>query len=332
MKDFSLFLDCGAPSLYEKLSKKRKTKVMGSRFQDRQYNDYSYADLPEYYEYMTAYMDFLKENAAYIDIFSNLDVISNPKLTMRNQRLFEEQGLAPIPVFHLGSDERYLERYIKKYEYIAIGGLVPNPTRMLIPVLDRLWRTYLTDADGFPKVKVHGFACTSLTLMERYPWYSVDSASSQKLAMYGKIIQPNISGDDWMPISVSTRDIPMASRVSPLIMKAIVDSVQKYNISVEELGASIEKRFVYNHLNMLSLAHKVIPQWPWSFKDRKSKNRDYFRLYAAGVVQSFAWEETILSAEAIGIEVPMSRLDSFFYKSRAKKSITLKQDIENGNK
>ena len=47
-------------------------------------------------------------------------------------------------------------------EYIALGGLVPNPTKVLIPILDQLFKKYILDEKGFPRVKVHGFACTSL--------------------------------------------------------------------------------------------------------------------------------------------------------------------------
>jgi uncharacterized protein YozE (UPF0346 family) len=330
MKDFKLFLDCGAPSFYEKLSKKRKTKVMGARFADRKFNDYSYVETPEYIDYFQKYISYLKEYKVELTTYSNLDVISNPKLTLRNQQEMERQGLEPIPVYHLGTNEKYLKRYVEKYPYIAIGGLVPNPTRVLIPVLDRIWKEYLLDSDGFPKVKVHGFACTSLPLMARYPWYSVDSATSQKLAMYGKILQPVIGKDDWRPISVSTRDIPIADRVTPLVMQAIHKTAQNYGLTLTELGDSIDVRFRYNHLVMLELVAQLVPMWPWSFFDRSSKGTSFFLLYAAGIVQS--WEALLLAAEVAGLGDSMCRLDSFFYKSRANKSITLRKDIRNGDK
>ena len=41
-----------------------------------------------------------------------------------------------------------------------------------------------------PLVKVHGFAMTSWSLMSRWPWWSVDSATWIKLAAYGWIILP----------------------------------------------------------------------------------------------------------------------------------------------
>jgi len=333
MNDYSLFLDCGAPSLYEKLSKKRKTKVMGAGFADRKFNDYSYAELPEYYKYLQAYIDFLKsEDGKYLNVYSNLDVISNPKLTMRNQRLLEQEGLNPIPVFHLGSDERYLKRYIDKYEYIAIGGLVPNPTSVLIPSLDRIWREYLTDKDGYPKIKVHGFACTSLTLMLRYPWYSVDSTSSQKLAMYGKIIQPTQSKDGWQPISISTRDIRMAHKVTPLVIEEIAKSAELFGMTIEELGESIEMRYMFNHLTMLGVVHKNIPLWPWRMLDRKSNGNDYFKLYSAGVTTPPAARSMVTRVRVLGLDISMSRLDSFFYRTRLKHSIDLKKEIYNENK
>ena len=163
--DFKVFIDCGAPSLYNKLSRDKELNsrgTMGTVMSQRKFDDYSYTETKEYDAYRQAYIEFMLKHKHEVDVYSNLDVINNPELTWKNQQILEEAGLAPIPVFHLGCDTKWLAKYLKKYEYIAIGGLVPNPTSVLIPWLDVLFKEHLCDSDGYPKAKYHGFACTSL--------------------------------------------------------------------------------------------------------------------------------------------------------------------------
>jgi hypothetical protein len=133
-----------------------------------------------------AYAAFLKQWARYIDVAACLDVLFNPEASWGNQKALEALGCAPIPTFHFGEPMVWLERYIDQYPYIALGGAVGQPPAMLIQWLDELWGNYLTDSDGFPVVKVHGFGITGVPLMVRYPWFSVDSTSWLMAAANGK--------------------------------------------------------------------------------------------------------------------------------------------------
>ena len=58
--------------------------------------------------------------------YANLDVIGNAEATWENQQRLENVGLKPVPVFHVGEDWSYLECMVKRYTYIALGGLVPH--------------------------------------------------------------------------------------------------------------------------------------------------------------------------------------------------------------
>jgi len=206
-----IFIDCGAPSLYNSLMRKGKMSKgvhAGSFFSDRKFDDFSFVETEEYDLYREEYIQFLKDAGDRIVEYSNLDVINNPKETWKNQKLLEKRGLNPIPVYHLGCNDNWLKRYLKEgYEHVAIGGIVPNPTRVVIPILHRIWKEILTDSKGVPKVKVHGFAATSIDLMFLYPWYSVDSTSWNILAIYGKIYVPRVEGGvpryDKTPISIA---------------------------------------------------------------------------------------------------------------------------------
>ena len=127
------------------------------------------------------YIQFIKKHKKYIDVYANLDVIGNAEATYRNQKIMEEKGLHPIPVFHATKEPLlWLKKYVDEgYSYIAIGGMAGGDisVKQIYPVLDEVFNDILTDSKGIPKVKIHGFGLTSLKLMLRYPWYSVDSTS-----------------------------------------------------------------------------------------------------------------------------------------------------------
>lgn len=136
------------------------------------------------------YIEFIKKNIKYIDTYAVLDVIGNAEKTLKNQRIMEKAGLSPLPCFHYGEDIKYLKRYLKNYDYIALGGMVPISTKDLRPWLDELFSKHICSKDGMPKVKIHGFGMTALTLMLRYPWYSVDSTSWVVTGRMGGILIP----------------------------------------------------------------------------------------------------------------------------------------------
>ncbi len=140
---------------------------------------------------MEAYCRYIQENRDILETVdgmvcaSVLDGIGDPLQTYRNQLAMESLGVRPLPCFHYGEDERYLDYYIANYPYITLGGMVPISTSQLYHWLDRIWEKHLVDGAGRPKVKVHGFGLTTMALVERYPWYSVDSSSWVQVARTG---------------------------------------------------------------------------------------------------------------------------------------------------
>lgn len=140
------------------------------------------------------YIAFIKENAQHIEVYSVLDSIGDPEATWKNQKIMERHGLKPIPCYHYGEPETYLKRYVDSYGLIAIGGMVPIEKRDLIPWLDRIFKDYVGDSKGLPKVKVHGFGLTIHELLWRYPWWSVDSASWVFTGRNGGVFIPRWMG------------------------------------------------------------------------------------------------------------------------------------------
>lgn len=168
------------------------------------------------------YINFIKKNKQYIDVYANLDVISlshlrkdkvkAAKKTLANQRKMEKAGLNPLPVYHYGEPEDYLKDYVADYDYIAIGGLVKIPSGSIVKWLDHIFKDIICDEKGIPKVKVHAFGVTSLRIMLRYPWYSVDSTSWVITGRMGAVYVPKwdkngnwIYNENSYKISVSNK-------------------------------------------------------------------------------------------------------------------------------
>lgn len=139
------------------------------------------------------YIDFIIRHKSRITVYANLDVIGSAEGTLANQLYMEEAGLDPMPVFHGGEDLKWLKYYIDRYDYLAIGGAAGRLTgSSLIRYLDKVWGEMLTNDIGEPVVKVHGFGITSIVMLLRYPWYSVDSTSWLKAAAFGNIMVPRV--------------------------------------------------------------------------------------------------------------------------------------------
>lgn len=131
------------------------------------------------------YAEFIHASDGIWDHVANLDCIPgkgvSPALaaekSYRNLRHLEERGCTVMPCFHMGEPRRYLERYIERYDYIALGGMVKGQQEVLRSWLDWCWLNCLTHADGRPRLKVHGFGLSSYWAATRYPWHSMDSTS-----------------------------------------------------------------------------------------------------------------------------------------------------------
>lgn len=132
------------------------------------------------------YAKFLHNTQHMFTTCSSLDDIKkNEQVSWDNLKALESLGCKIQPVFHTAEDPAWLVKYLDEYDYIFIGGMVNRSTKWLKGWLDDLFDRYLTNRDGTPKVKLHGFGLTDQILMFRYPWHSVDSTSWMFTGMYG---------------------------------------------------------------------------------------------------------------------------------------------------
>jgi hypothetical protein len=118
-------------------------------------------------------------------------------MTLKNQRIMEQAGLTPLPCFHFGEPMEYLDYYIEKYDYLALG-VAGNSGKKLIPWLNECFLHHICNKNGMPKIKIHGFAVTSMNIMLRYPWFSVDSTSWVVTGRMGSIFIPRYKDGKWI--------------------------------------------------------------------------------------------------------------------------------------
>lgn len=161
---------------------------------------------------LETYVKYIKEVAPYLEIYASLDVIGDAEATLENQKKMEDLGVTPMPCFHRGEPFSYLEQYVDKYEYLALGGMVTSTNRASMPGwLDTVFDKYVCDKDGLPRVKIHGFGMTTFRLMKRYPWYSVDSTSWLSGSKRGTVYVPHYRNGIW-DYSRTARDLVISNR------------------------------------------------------------------------------------------------------------------------
>lgn len=203
-------------------------------------------DLPGYCRYIEKNDDIILKDDGIV-MASVLDGIGDAQETLENQYAMEKLGVRPLPCFHAGEDERYLEHYVKNYDYITLGGMVGASTKQLCIWLDRMWDKYLTDGSGNPRLKVHGFGITSVPIMERYPWWSCDSSSWIQSAAFGSVITPNHGPMSVSDKSPSRHDIGQhVYNLTESERKVIADEFENNGFNLDRLATVYESRAVYN--------------------------------------------------------------------------------------
>lgn len=203
-------------------------------------------DLPTYCEYIKRNKDIIRVEDGVV-MASVLDGIGDPLKTYQNQLAMEALGAKPLPCFHAGEDERYLEWYVQNYEYITLGGMVGSSTKQLAIWLDRMWDKYLTDGSGRPRLKVHGFGITAIPLMERYPWHSCDSSSWIQSAAFGSIVTPKHGPMSVSEKSPSRHDFGQhVTTLTPIEQDYVLRMLEEQGFTLERLATVYESRAAYN--------------------------------------------------------------------------------------
>jgi len=286
----SLIMDSGATFLYNKYIKKETQGAPGTYIRDKRNIDFSFYKTKIFKRFRESYIRFVKKNDKYLYAYVNMDVINNAEESYKSLKYMERKGCHPLPVFHLGNDESWLERYVEEgYKFICIGGITPNPYTTLKPVLDRIWKDILTDEQGMPKVKVHGLACTSYQLLVRYPWYSVDSATWTKLGAWGGIYIPRkvdgVFDFNKKPFGIKVSKESPSKKRRNIHIDTVVGMANTHieewlnhinvpigNKDVKGIINDYECRMRANLLFFQALSN-FLPKWPWAFDIKSVRER-----------------------------------------------------------
>lgn len=204
---------------------------------------------------LNSYIDFIRANEQYLWSYVNLDmipgrfehprtqkdIIRSAQTSYANLQAMKRAGLHPIPVFHQGEDFEWLTRLVADGEdYIGISPSDDTPRSAQISWIDDCF-TILTDREGRPCVRTHGFGITAVASLARHPWYTVDSTTWAHTAGFGHILvpKPTPQGYDYtatMQIAIcgvqrETKSLMRYERLS----NAARDAVTQY---LESIGTS----------------------------------------------------------------------------------------------
>lgn len=203
-------------------------------------------DVREYCEYIKRNTDIIRSEDNIL-MASVLDGIGDPLLTYQNQLAMEHYGVRPLPCFHAGEDERYLQWYVEHYDYITLGGMVGSSAKQLMIWLDRMFDRYLVDGAGRPRCKVHGFGITSIPIMEAYPWYSCDSSSWIQTAAFGNILTAEFGQLSVSGKSPSRHDAGQhVSTLTAIEQDYVLQLLERQGFTYERLSKVYESRAAFN--------------------------------------------------------------------------------------
>lgn len=207
---------------------------------------------------LDAYISFIFKHQHLLTAYVVLDVIDDYETTWKNQEIMENKGLTPLPVFH-SEDPFFCLDWCKEYPYFCLGGMAGNPARKgRIDFLDRCWDK-LTDKNGYPTHKVHGFGMASPELINRYPWYSVDSSSPVSYSTNGYAIMPRTTNNKFdytkPPIVFFVSARPSKGDKGTIHLKRQTKEEQKrFKEYVESLGVPFGKSEIFETPSEYTLA------------------------------------------------------------------------------
>jgi len=121
-------------------------------------------------EFIDTSANLLETDSTLTEVFA-LDVIGDPKASIRNTEIMWKAGVEAIPTYHYGSPEDVLFHIAKNYPKIALGGVAG-----LVSHREReRWAKHCFSC-VWPK-KIHGFGYGGARALFRMPWHSVDAST-----------------------------------------------------------------------------------------------------------------------------------------------------------
>jgi len=132
------------------------------------------------------WLQFLLPNHPEVVSYMNLDVWREGEQSLKNFKYLEAQGLHPIPIWHAGTDLRFMDYYYQNYDYIALGGFAKEAKRdkaKMCQFVDWIYQAY-------PGRKYHflGVGLSGTRAFAAHKPYSVDFSTWSVPARFGDVI------------------------------------------------------------------------------------------------------------------------------------------------
>jgi hypothetical protein len=164
--------------------------------------------------------------------FINLDVIPGEKgrkptekeadlacqLSWENFLWFKQNGIMTLPVFHEDDNWDYLHMMMNETDYIAISPANDSSTKRRMVWLDRTYSILKAD------YKTHGLAATSKKLLERYPFYSVDSINWKTVLIFAN--QRSFNGEQTLPRHIVSQLAKNPNTMTQLLNEEITKQIK----------------------------------------------------------------------------------------------------------
>ena len=209
------------------------------------------------------YIKFLRDHIDIIDRYVNLDVIpgiqgtpptpdeveSSAEQGWKNYEYFKKEGLDPIHVFHQGESWEWLRKMLKECHYIGVSHNKDKSTSEVDKWLYQCF--YIIKNSNNPDIKTHAFGLTSPSLLNKYPYYSVDSATWALTSAMGSIYTPF----GRYRISDEERDKPDPSHIkkqNEIIQNKVKEYIEEFGFSLEA-AADVNKGYKFR--NLLNIKH-----------------------------------------------------------------------------
>jgi len=138
---------------------------------------------------LDAYAAYVKKFQDDITIAVSVDVIWEGEKSLANWNYLCDKGIKTMPVFHFGEDEKILEEYVSRAEWVGVGGVASkgNSQRLSWQTLSPHFNWLFTK---YPDHKFHAFGINMPELINRFPFYSCDAVTWRIGSRYGRLITP----------------------------------------------------------------------------------------------------------------------------------------------
>ncbi len=233
---------------------------------------FSFVDLKKTPPTLEQYASFCHKHRDLFSVIAPLDVIGSTDAsatdTFRNyKRLRYDLGVPVQPTYHLFEPDDWLLRNLEEVHrhdgILLLGGMADKTLsrKRLVARLHQLFsRPDITDDEGRPRVRIHGFGVGDEKIVMRFPFYSADAQSWLTVGINGGCkFRINRHGRAdfqfvyFSPESAEKGRHPHYSKISDHARGIVNTWLAEYGLTAEQVAASYQYRDVQNAITFQSI-------------------------------------------------------------------------------